>query len=186
MVILALKALTGSAPHRYILKQKLKQKREWLNVVRVAVNMIKLSLKKKWTLKLTNEVKKIRLAHQHSKAVFGVNTKEEIETSVEIGNKTRTECPNISVVPERKPADATDAQKSGGGFKRTPDVLTLALQDHESFLMEYKRTREIIDEVRKRREAHKISEAVSALKRRNCIETSVASYRPRVSIIRHL
>ena len=163
-VILALKALTGSAPHRYKLKQKLKQKREWLNIIRVAVNMVRLILRKKWTLKLTNEVKKIRLAHQHSKAVFEVNRKEEIETSVEI---------------ERKPADATDAQNSGGGFKRTPDVLTLALQDHESFLMEYKRTREIIDEVQKKREAHKICEGVSTLERQNGIKTSTESVKKR-------
>ena len=125
-VLLAIKALAGSAQHRYILKQK----REWLNLVRIAVNMIKLRLKRRLTLKLTNEVKRIRQAHKRSKAVFEVNWKKEIETSVEIGKKKGTECPSISVVPERKPANTTDAQNS----------------DHVSFMMEYRRTRKVIEE----------------------------------------
>ena len=105
---------------------------------------------------------------------------------VEIGKKKGTECPSISVVPERKPANTTDAQNSGSGFKRTPDLLTLALQDHESFMMEYRRTRKVIEEYYKNKRHTKFSEGVSTLKRKNCIETSVASYRPRVSIFRPL
>ena len=110
-----------------------------------------------------------------SKQILDKQMKSKRDDSVESFHKKVSEYPEIPVVPEKTSANTPDAHNSGSEYRRTPDSVRLALQDPENFLMEYKRTRKIIDEVRKKREAHKISEGVSTLKRKNGIETSTES-----------
>ena len=88
-ILLAEIALAGSAQHRYLLKQK----KGWLNHVRVALNMMKRRMQRRLIKRYTKTVIRLQQAHHRSKVV-DVNKKEEENASDEIKNK---------------PADATNA-----------------------------------------------------------------------------